>query len=54
MELKDLYDSDEFDSSKIDKIKDLIIETIEDVIEERKKTKEKGNQFPSQNDPIKF
>lgn len=54
MELKDLYESDEFDSSKIDKIKDLIIETIEDVIEERKKTKEKGNQFPSQNDPIKF
>lgn len=50
MELKDLYESDEFDSSKIDKIKDLIIETIEDVI----KTKEKGNQFPSQNDTIKF
>ena len=30
------------------------LKTIEDVIEERKKPKEKGNQFPSQNDPIKF
>lgn len=54
MELKELYESDEYDSSKIDKIKDLIIETIDDTIEERKKQKEKGNQFPSPNDTIKF